>query len=538
MPILFKELSSQISNMIKHLSAGRLIALLALVGGSIAGFLYLIMWSGTPDFIPLYSNLSADDTGQVISTLKEQKIPYRLSAGGTVVQVPQQHLYEVRLNLASRGLPRGSGIGFEVFDNTKLGVTEFVQNVNYQRALQGELSRTINGLAEVESTRVHIVMSKKSLFIEDEEPASASIILKLRNGRYLSKDQVQGIVHLVSSSVPRLKPDKVTVIDSDGDMLAGFQDKDSFSRTTSDQIEFQDKKERAFESRVKTMLESVLGENKAIVRVSCELDFVQQEKTEEMYFPDNQVVRSEQNFSEMTNNKDATPQGIPGLATNLGGDGAADIDPDQSALYRKQDNTRNYEIGKMVNHQVIPMGKMRRLSVAVVVDGTYKTTIVGEGAEAKEEISYVPRSTEEMAKLENLVKRAVNVDEARGDKVEVVNIPFETELDTDQVASTDNILSKVLDYAVYLKYAAAGFFIFFTFIFIIRPLIRWLTSVSLEEIELIEHLPKTIAELESEYANKPKQGELQYAEEAAKLLTSNDENSERLMQQWLQEQQA
>ncbi len=214
-----------------------------------------------------------EEAGEIITYLKAQKIPYRISENGTGILVPHDKVYESRLALASQGLPQGGGVGFEVFDNTKIGMTEFVQNVNYQRALQGELSRTINRIAEVESSRVHIVMPEKSLFIEQEEPATASVVVKLRRGQWLNQEQVKGIVHLVSSSVSRLKPDNVTVVDTSGKMLAGFSDRTEVTRLSSDQLEYQANLERNLETRIKSMLEKALGRGKAIVRLSCSLDF-------------------------------------------------------------------------------------------------------------------------------------------------------------------------------------------------------------------------------------------------------------------------
>ena len=204
----------QIGALLKSLTPGKKIALLSLLSATIASFAVLIVWTGKPNFELLYSGLSPEDAGAILVRLKEQKIPYSISANGTSILIPREQVYETRLELASQGLPQGSGVGFEIFDNTKFGVTEFVQNINYQRALQGELSRTINGFIEVESSRVHLVMPSKSLFIEDEEPATASVVLKMRPGRRLSKEQVQGIVHLVSSSVSGLAPKNVTIVDS------------------------------------------------------------------------------------------------------------------------------------------------------------------------------------------------------------------------------------------------------------------------------------------------------------------------------------
>ncbi|MDX1707752.1 MAG: flagellar basal-body MS-ring/collar protein FliF, partial [Desulfobacterales bacterium] len=294
----FRQILAQIQTLFKSISIGKRIALLTLTVGSVAAFVFLMNWAGKPEFHPLYSNLDANDAGVILSRLKDQKIPYRLSANGSTILIPQELIYETRMDLASEGLPQGGSIGFELFDNTKLGMTEFAQNVNYQRALQGELVRSINGFEEVESCRVHIVMPEKSLFIETEEAASASVILKLRHGKWLSPQQVQGIVHLVSSSVSRLNPENVTVVDSSGRLLTGRDSPTGVATLSADQLDHQVKVERKLENRVLSMLEKALGANSAIVRVSCALNFKQHELTEERFLPENQVIRSEQTFNE------------------------------------------------------------------------------------------------------------------------------------------------------------------------------------------------------------------------------------------------
>jgi flagellar M-ring protein FliF len=487
----------------------------------------MINWSGKPDFMPLYTQLSAEDAGEVVGRLRDQKIPYKLSHDGSTIQIPREKIYEIRLDLAAQGLPRGSGVGFEVFDNTKLGVTEFVQNINYQRALQGELSRTINGLAEVESSRVHIVIPPRSVFIEEEEPATASVILKVRHGRWISTDQVRGIVHLVSSSVPRLSPENVTVVDENGKMLAGAGEERTASKISSDQLEFQKRKERLLEQGVTSMLEQVLGRDKAIVRVSCDLDFIQQESTEELYLPENQVVRSEQSTNEASSNPNGGPMGVPGMATNISKDSGKASQSVSRNSYKKQDNTRNYEIGKKTSRKILPVGKLQRLSVAVIVDGKYETVT---------ETKYVARSTDEMATLESIVKRAVNFDETRGDKVEVANIPFNTDklVELPEVDGVHSFMDGIKAYGSYIKYILGGIFILLTFNYVIRPLIRWLTDTSWEDVELLEHLPKTIAEIERQYMNK-EQEQSPLVSQAAQIIQNNQSDSTQLVQQWLNE---
>ncbi len=526
----------QASAVLKTLSAGKLISLTILVVATIWGLTALINWSGQPEYLPLYSHLSAEDAGEVVARLREQKIPYKLSHDGGTVQIPGEKLYDVRLELASQGLPRGSGVGFEVFDNTKLGMTEFVQNINYQRALQGELSRTINGLNEVESSRVHIVMPERSLFIEEEEPATASVILKLHHARWLNDDQIKGIVHLISSSVPRLSPENVTIVDQKGKLLAGVQEEPTAAQISSDQLEFQDRKERLIEKRVVSMLEQVLGKDKAIVRVSTDLDFVQQESTEEVYLPDNQVVRSEQSFNESSSQNKGAAMGVPGMASNITKDSGTTLQSASPTSFKKQDLTRNYEIGKTISRKIKPIGMLNKLSVAVIVDGKYSTVTKGKGENQVEEVKYEPRTDQEIAQLESLVKRAVNFDEARGDKVEVTNIPFNTEkiAPLPEVTGVRLWMDKLKEYGSPIKYLMGGLFVLFTFMFIIRPLIRWLTDTSWEDVDLLEHLPRTIADIERQYADK-EAVKSQYVEQAAQIMQSNQADTTQLMQQWLKE---
>lgn len=529
-----RQLFLQLKTLFQNLSPSKRATLLILIIGTVAGFSLLITWTGKADFQPLYSNLAPEDAGIILGKLKEQKIPYRISGNGGTILIPQEHIYEIRMNLASEGLPQGGNIGFEVFDNTKLGMTEFAQNVNYQRALQGELSRTINRFSEVESSRVHIVMPEKSLFIEDEEPATASVVLKLHPGKWLSQQQVNGIIHLVSSSVPRLKTENVTVVDSSGKLLSEFEAQSGFGSLSSDQLAYQDKVERTLENRIKTMLEKALGPDKAIVRLSAALNFKRQEKTEERYFPDNQVVRREQLFNEKSSEPEATPEGIPGIRANLPQPPPENETGETPVIttFEKKDRTVNYEIGKITSHVMEPVGEIVRISVAVLVDGTYKPM---QNAAGEMQQSYIPRSAEEMRKLENICKHAVNFDEARGDKVEVVNIPFETTrlLDAAESDAPQGWMTWLKPYQSYLKYAFFGLFLFLSFVFIIKPLVHWLTDQSLAEMAMVKQLPKTVGELEGEYGSAS--NHLTFTDQASQLLASEDEASIDVMRDWLKE---
>lgn len=530
LPQVIQQLTGAISGM----SPGKRITLITLVLGTAVGLGFLMTWSGGVDLRPIYSNLDAQDAGAVVSRLKEQKIPYRIAADGRTIMVPAESIHELRMQLASEGLPQGGGIGFEVFDNTKLGMSEFAQNVNYQRALQGELARTVSRISEVESCRVHLVMPEKTLFVDNEQAASASVAVKLKSGRRLSQEQINGIVHLVSSSVPRLAPDQVTVVDNTGKMLAGSKGKAATGALSQDQFEYQSQVEKTLEGRVKSMLEQALGEGKAIVRLACGFDFQRHEKTEEHYLPDNRVIRSEQSLSESSRNSDVTPQGVPGVRSNTPG---PDLMQNQTAAgagataFEKQDRTVNYEIGKVTSRILEPTGKLIRVSVAVMVDGTYKTVSKKGGGTERE---FVPRGAEEMQKIENLVKRAVAFDADRGDKVEVVNIPFEvSEWSKAEAAGGSGGWAAYMEQAIpYVKHGLIGFFLLLTFLFFVKPLVRWLTEHSIADMELVKQLPRTVGEIEHEMAGVKR---LPSLNQAAMMVASDSDASVGVMRNWLKD---
>ena len=530
-----RQIFTQLKAAFSNLSRGKQITLVTLIVGSLAGFILLMNWSGTSEFHPLYTHLDPEDAGIILAKLKKQKIEYRLASNGTTILIPQEHIYEARMQMASAGLPRGSGIGFEIFNETKLGMSEFAQNVNYQRALQGELSRTINRIGEIESSRVHIVLPEKSLFVEDQEPATASVVIELRAGKWLNQSQINGIVHLVSSSVAGLSPEKVTIVDQDGKLLAGFKNDSAFGALSSDQLEYQARVEKGLENRVRTMLESALGKDKAIVRLSCSFDFKRQEKTEELYLPDNRVVRSEQALIESSSNPELVPQGVPGVRSNIPGDlmsGELNQSSAKASTFEKNDRTVNYEIGKVISRIKEPVGEMTRISIAVLVDGTYQPV---ESREEPDDWKYVPRTTEEMQKFENIVKRAVNFNPARGDEVEIVNIPFESNklaMDADSVDKTPwiNLLKK---YQPYMKYGFLSLFLILSFLFFVRPLVRWLTEDSFGDLEVFKQLPRTVGEMEGELDATAQK--LTFRDQASRMISSDNEASIGVMRDWIKE---
>lgn len=403
---------------------GRRLMVMGAAALIMGGFIALLLWINRPDYQVLYSGLDQTDASRVVAKLKELKVPYQLEGDGSVIKVPQDQVYETRLAMASAGLPRGQGVGFEVFNEVKMGTTEFVQKINYQRALQGELARTIASFSEVDDARVHIVMPRESLFVEDEKKPTAAVVLRLAAGRTLSKSQVQGIVHLVASSVPDLDDAHVTVVDTNGNLLYRKEpDTTDFpAALTASQLEYQRTTEAQIANKVQTMLEKVLGLGRAVVRVSADIDFTRTEEIKDLFDPDQTAVRSETRTTESSKNAGNLPIGAPDNRFTLAQRNAAPgLEESGTSERKREDETTNFEISRTKRQILKAIGGIKRLSVAVMVDGPYKET---KGAEGEITRTFVPRSAEEMRQLTELVRRAVGYDEKRGDEVVVANVPF------------------------------------------------------------------------------------------------------------------
>lgn len=428
------------------LTPSKKVSILAISAATLIGIGLLVFMANQADYRVLFSNLSNEDAGNIVAKLQEKKIAYRLSSAGDSILVPSNKVSELRLELAASGLPQGGGVGFEIFDTKNLGLTEFVQQLNYQRALQGELTRTINGLDEVQSSRVHIVIPKKSLFIEDQKKPTASVFLKLKPGRNLRPGQIDGIAHLVASSIEGMKPGDVMVVDSSGKVLSKVQNDSRIAGLSNSQTEYQRGIEKDLTTRVQSMLEKVVGEGKAVVRVTADLDFRMTEKTEEKYDPEEPVIRSVQRQSEKSGASDEKDKASP----------------------RKSDEVINYEINRTVKKTVMPVGDIKKLSIAVLVDGVYAKN--DKGAE-----EFQPRSKKELADLEELVKKAVGFDAKREDQVVVSSVPFkkiETEGAADGLSWKDRIVAFVPVFK-YLTFAAG---IICLILFVLRPMVKMLIA--------------------------------------------------------------
>lgn len=415
-----RQLTQQILSIWQKLETRQKITFIISAGAFLVVFILFLSWVSRPDYSLLYSNLSIEDAAQIVKKLKEDKIPYYLKEGGKAIFVPSSQVYETRLNLAMEGVPKGGQVGFEIFDNTGLiGMTNFMERINYQRALQGELARTIESLDEIIAARVHLVLPDRSPFIGDESHPRASVVVKLRPGTMLRKDQIVGIAQLVTGSVEDLKLQDVTIVDQSGSILFGGEvnnPSSSFYLTTN-QIQLKKEVENYLTNKVQSLLLPVVGPGKVVVRVDADLDFDQITRTEEYYDPEGKVVKSEIRREENRQGTSPVVGGSPGVNTNLGKGVLLNAGAPEKET--REESNIQYAINKRIEHIIRGVGNIKRVSVAVAVDGVYQ---IGSDGVKK----YVPRSKQEMENLSSIVKQAVGYDESRGDKVTVINVPFDT----------------------------------------------------------------------------------------------------------------
>jgi len=397
----------------------------AVLIGIILFFIFLTARLSNADMALLYSNLDPNDTGAVAAKLEQLKIPYKISPDGTSVTVPDSEVGRARMFLAEEGLPGSASVGYEIFDSqSSLGTTDFVQHINRVRALEGELGKTVGTLKPIQKARIHLVLPKRQLFSRDAQPATASVFVKLRSGEDLNKEQISAIQHLVAASVPQLKPERVSVVDEKGKLLARGISKDvegssSFFDDNAEEMELK------YESRMSRIIEELVGEivgyNKVRANVTADLNFDRITTNAEIYDPEGQVVRSTQTIEEndeASSNRNSAggvtvQNNLPGL-NNFGGGNSGSGSANSS---NRLEEVTNYEITKTIKNHVQESGQIKKLSVAVLVDGMYDLNAEGEKI-------YTPRSQEELEKIESLVRSAIGFDDVRGDTIEVVNMRF------------------------------------------------------------------------------------------------------------------
>jgi flagellar M-ring protein FliF len=403
---------------LRGLGVMRLIVLAVVGAAMIAFFAFLTTRLTTPPLALLYSDLELRDSGQIVQKLDSMGIVYQIKGDGSQILVPSDQVARLRMVMAETGLPHAGSIGYEIFDKTDaLGTSSLVQDINHVRALEGELARTISSLTPVHSARVHIVLPRREMFSRERQEPSASIVIKMRGADRLSHQQVAAVQHLVAAAIPGLKPGRVSIVDSDGTLLAsGDSDTSAASATSSNAEEMRVNYETRLARNVEELIERSVGPGKARADVHADMDFDKITTNSESYDPDGQVVRSTQEVNDSSENNDAGDQPVT-VTTNLPNAQATPGTAGGKSKTAHEEKTTNYDITKTVRNQVREAGVVRRLSVAVLVDGNY--TAAADGTR-----SYEPRSADELKQLTALVHSAIGFDEKRGDTVDVVNLRF------------------------------------------------------------------------------------------------------------------
>ncbi len=446
------------------------------------------LWSRAPDYAVLFANLDERDGGAIITALQQQNIPYRVAPTGSAIMIPSAQVHEVRLRMAAAGLPKGGLVGFEVMENQRLGVSQFIEQVNFQRALEGELSRTIQSIATVSAARVHLAIPKQSGFLRDVQQPSASVMVNLYPGRVMDPSQVAGIVHLVASSVPQMTNERVSVIDQTGKLLTHGGDPLRTAGLDATQLSYIHEVENAYIRRIDALLTPILGAGNFRAQVAADLNFNQIEETAETFRPNpspDQAIRSQQTMEQVT--RDPGAIGVPGALTNQPPvpatapitDPAAPGTPGENGipLNSNRSATLNYELDRTIQHIRQAPGQIRRLSVAVVVNHRTETLPNGQ-------IRTVALSPEESERITNLVREAMGFSEARGDSLNVSSAPFapveEDALLEVPVWKDPDMINLAKEGLKYLALVLALGLVFFG---VIRPLMKTVTAKPEAEVD-------------------------------------------------------
>lgn len=506
---------------------GRNLLLILGVAAIVAIMSGVWMWSQQPDYRVLFSNYSDRDGGAIVAALQQMNVPYKFAEGGGAILVPAGQVHDARLKLASQGLPKGGNVGFELMENQKLGISQFLEQVNFQRALEGELARSIQSLAAVQAARVHLAFPKASVFVRDQQKPTASVLLNLYPGRTLDQQQASAIVHLVASSVSELPAKNVTVVDQSGNLLSESDKPSGANSLDPAQLKYVQDLQQNIVKRIESIITPIVGANNVRAEATADVDFSRSEQAAEVFkpnqAPNTSSVRSQQ--SSESQNATANAYGVPGALTNqppvpataplttpaAGNTTGTTAAPSSS----HKDSTVNYEVDKTIRYVTQPMGGLKRLSVAVVVNYKRET-------DAKGKVTTKPLSEAEKAQITDLVKEAMGYSKDRGDTLNVVNSPFagvekETVVEP-PIWKRPEILQMAKEIG---KYLLAGAVLLYLFFGVLKPMLSKLTQGAAPPP--VEEEEATVVHL-GEHAVEPMGQARTYQEnlEAAKDLARND----------------
>jgi flagellar M-ring protein FliF len=499
------------------------IVVLAAIAAFAAIIISVWMWTQAADYRVLYSNLSDRDGGAIIETLQQQNIPYKFSEGGGTVLVPADKVHEIRLRLAAQGLPRGGPAGFELMENQKFGTSQFLEQVNYQRSLEGELSRSVQTLGSVQSARVHLAIPKPTVFVKDQQKPTASVVLTLHPGRSLDLGQVNAIVHLISSSIPNMPSANVTVVDQLGTLLSSIRE--TAESLDATQLKYVRQIEQDHIKRIEDILAPLMGVQNVRVQVTAEVDFTQAEQTAESYRPNQQANQSSIRSIQTTESKNGVsnnPAGVPGALSNQPPVSAtapivtpastvASATTENTSLHKEA--TTNYEVDRTIRHTKLPTGSLKRLSVAVLINNRSTTDSKGKTISK-------PFTPAEQAQLNNLIKNAMGFNAQRGDSLNLLNSAF---TETPEIQAPEiplwkqpEIIALAKEFLKYIFFSIAGLYILFG---ILRPILRkYIEIFRNSEVVKTQQATDDIKDMAKEFAAKRKDTSYDASVQQAKTM--------------------
>ncbi|MFZ2889897.1 flagellar basal-body MS-ring/collar protein FliF [Sulfuricurvum sp.] len=487
----FKALFSQLVVFFGKLTQAQKTIIGAAVVGIIAFLVFLIVYTSEgstskDEYQTLFDQLSSEDAAKVVEQLEKDKIPYRIPRDN-VIEVPKEVVYKERITIASMGIPKEGHVGFELFDKQEFGATNFDQEVKFRRALEGELARSIDSLGPVEKSSVSLALPKETLFVSEAVPPSASVMVQLKDGGKLTAKQIRGIKKLVAAAVPKLTPENVTLIDSEGEALGDDDAAAAMGELSSMQQQYKTKEEKKQEEKIINVLAPFIGGKERIVaKVTIEYDFSEQSSTSEKFDPES-VVRSEQSSEEKREGGSTAPTGgVPGAVSNIGPvEGLSNSGSGEK--YEKTTGTTNYEISKTVSTTKMEFARIKRMTAAVVVDGKYEPKKDAAG-EPTDEVEYIALDETQLQAIDALVKQSIGVDETRGDQVSIRNFEFQTTkadmLPKDAASKTTEFVTTYLaPFSSVFKYLFVAIILFVAYKKIIIPFAERMLEFSREEEE-------------------------------------------------------
>ena len=497
------QITQNFQDFYRSLDGRRKISLFGITGALVVGMVLLVIWASKTQYKLLYSDLSKEDVATISQLLDKGTIPFQVSDEGKSIYVPEDMVDIWRLEIAKKGVDFNSTPGYEIFDKQAFGTTSFVQKINRQRALEGELMKTIKHIRGIKRARVHLSLPESSPFVSEKKPPSGSVVLELERGFELTKDEVRGIQHLVSASVDGMRNKNVVIIDAKGEKLTENVG-DAMSQFTANRLALESKVNSQYENQIEEILKRVVGDGKVIAKVNVKMDFTESVSTRTSYDSENAAVVSEVSNKQNARGRRPSPQGIPGARSNIPGEKPQPGIPETTSNNERSLTTKNYNVPKTITNSKKPTAEIQKLSVAVMIDGKRVPMLDKNGDIIMGEndlpmTKYEPWSDAEIANFQAIVARAVGISDERGDQIVIKNMEFAKE----DLSEAEAILRARENREIIknlTKYLMIGVLISLIFFVVVRPFIQWVTENTVESIE--DFLPKTIEELEKIQANQ------------------------------------